>query len=231
MEQPDNDDRGRIVPSHWRSRNQLEREADEILKAAFKRLGKTGAVKDNEARRVWSLDIRDDQDPGPDLTLEDSGIRWDKVDHLMAVLREDTTLTGRELELVQVIAEGTIWGGWRGSYDRVAALLGITHANARKIWERAKKKLLDQWANEPEPWGRTPLKHSIEGGGFLVINGTALASPGTPRVDPNEAREAMIRYEESAWRDTDWRHERSLTDDGWQLGDDSLWQDWEVPEP
>ncbi len=224
------DDRGGIVPSHWRARNALEREADEILKAAFARLGKTGAIKDNEARRVWSLDIRNDQDPGPDMILGEAQEKWDKVDHLMAFLSEDAGLTVREQQIVQVIAEGTIWGAWRGSYDRIAEMLGITTNNARSIWDRAKKKLLATWANEPEPWGRTLLKHSIEGGGFLLISGGP-AEARYPKVDPNEAREAMFRYQENAWRDSDWQYERSLTDDGWQLGDDALWQDWEVPEP
>ena len=101
MEQPDDEDRGGIVPGHWRARNELEREADEILKAAFKRLGKTGDVRDNEGRRVRSLDQGlDGTLVAPDLVLNENSARWDKVDRLMAYFQDETTLTGRELELV-----------------------------------------------------------------------------------------------------------------------------------
>lgn len=212
--------RGAIPPRRPWEQAALEREADAILSAAHERLRKSGAIKDNEARRVWSLDSEFDEVAAPDVVLGGTAIEHDAVDDLMASLED--ILTKSELQIVQMIAEGMPWGGWTEANRRLAENLGKTEKNIRVTWSHAKKKLINEWANEPEERERTVIHSSKEGNGHTLVIGS---DPDwrPRRVDPQEAAEALRKHGENSFRNSDWNYQRSLTDDGWQLGDDDLW--------
>lgn len=219
-----------LVPEDWKTRASLERIADEILREAHERLGKDGAVWDNEGRRVWSLNVREDQDAGEDVILGGTALTFDHVDDLMASLQGVTTLTRSELGVVQALAEGAPSPGQFEWTQTVAEMLGKTPNNIRTIWDRAKKKLIAEWANEPQEREVRRVKHAIAGTGFNLISGQAM-DWGYPTVtDHEDASLALKMHEELEHLDSDWNYEQSLTDDGWQLGDDALWSEWSVPE-
>ena len=218
-----------IVPDDRKSRAALERWADDILREAHSRLSKDGAVKDHTGVRVWSLDVRNAEEAGSDLILGGTVLAHDAVDDLIASLEVGTTLTRTELLVVQALAEGAPSPGQFEWTSSIADMLGKTPVNIRNTWMHAKRKLISEWANEPEERKVTKLYHSIEGSGFNLISG-AEKDWRMPVVDPVNAKEALAEYEANAYRDNDWNYERSLTDDGWQLGDDSLWADWRLAE-
>jgi len=215
--------RGTIPPRRPWEQAALEREADAILSAAHERLRKSGAVKDNEGRRVWSLDAGFEEAVAPDVILGGTTVEHDEVDDLVASL--EGILTPSERQIVQAIAEGSPSPGaddravWT---EAIATLTGKTQNTVRVTWSNAKKKLINEWANEPEERERTVIHSSKEGNGHTLVIGS---DPGwrPRRVDPQEAAEALRKHGENSFRNSDWNYERSLTEDGWQLGDDEFW--------
>lgn len=200
----------------------LNRQADSTLKAAHARLGKTGTMRDNQNHLVGSLDYVEDAIAGPDLVLDDPTVRED-VSGLLADLYELCGLSHSEMAVVQAVVEGANQGtyGWS---DAVAARLDTTPNNVRVIWSRAKKKIKATWAIEPKERDVPKLRHSIEGSGPYCGGEDRSWSRA---IDPTEAKDAMIRYEcreeTPGVRDDDWTYSYSLTEDGYQLGDDELW--------
>lgn len=212
-----------LPPRSPAARYKWEREADRILGEAHERLGKDGAVWDAEGNRVWSLDQFENGNggfPGPDVVLDESV--FDTVDGIVAVAALEAALSPAEIEIVTALAEGTRTGvyGWT---EPMAARFGKAPATIRQTWSAARKKLRRDWATEPERRERARLRSSTEGNGHTLFVGRP-RSWGR-RVDPQDAAEALARH---ALRRSsrDWRYERSLTDDGWQLHDDNLWSDW-----
>lgn len=212
-----------LPPRSQRARDKWEREADKILNEAFERLGKDGAVRDNEGRRVWSLDQEEDQDvfAGPDVILEDPS--FDPVDDLVNVASFVADLSKSEEEIVTALAEGAPVGvyGWTES---LATRFGKSLATVRQTWSTAKRKLKSTWAEQPQDRPeRVRPRSGMTGNGETVFIGQP-RSWGV-RIDPWDACQAMIGHELNPIKNSDWRYERSLTEDGWQLGDDNLWAD------
>lgn len=214
-----------MPPRSQKGRDKWEREADRILGEAHAQLGKDGAVWDAQGNRVWSLDQY--QDMHGDVLAQDFG--WDSItagdlaDQTVAEAALVASLTPSETEVVSALAEGTSSGvyGWT---EPLAARFGWTPGAVRKHWSTARKKLRNCWALEPDPWVRTPLRSCQEGNGHTLFI-------GQPRswgriVTAEDKAEALTLHRTSPIKDHDWRYERSLTDDGWQLWDDNLWSDW-----
>lgn len=213
-----------LPPRSQRARDKWEREADKILSEAFSKLPNYSEVRDAQGRRVWSLDQYQDaygDIGGPDLFLDDAKI--DPVDDLVNVASFVAGLTKSEEEIVTALAEGAPSGalGWT---EPLAARFGKTPNNVRSIWHRARTKLRKEWAEEPpERPERVRPRSGMTGNGETVFIGQP-RSWGV-RIDPGDACQAMIAHELNPIRNSDWRYERSLTEDGWQLGDDNLWAD------
>lgn len=207
-----------IVPEDPAERRALEREANALLSGAHAERTADGRMRDNHGQRVISLN----DEYGLDVEALWLVTNLDQVETLMIELAEGTTLTSSERVVCQAIAEGCPVPPAYGWADVVANLTGKSPANVRQTWKNARKKLIDEWANEPDERKRMRLRTAREGNGFnLIIGGEGSSS--VPRIDPKEALFATLGHEVTKHLDRDWGYEPSLTDDGWQLGDDHLW--------
>lgn len=214
-----------IPPGDAKARRALEREADALLEAGYQdRIQKTGRMNYLGGQHVWSLDQREDGfgvEAGPDLWL---GVAPEyDTEAVVQSAVEDAGLTRSEAELVEAVADGAEVGvyGWS---EPLADRFRKSEANIRQTWSTSKRKLIKHWGNQPEPRDRSVLRSSKEGNGHTLFIGVPVLRG--PRVNPAEVPEAMLRHAQGARRNRDWRYQRSLTEDGWQLGDDNLWGDW-----
>lgn len=215
-----------IPPSDAKARRALEREADALLETGYQdRLSKRGMMTyGTDSKRVWSLDQYAEahgEVADQDLWL---GVapEYDTEGVVQSAV-EDAGLTRSEAELVEAVADGAevrVYGWSEPLADRFRK----TPGHIRKTWSTARKKLVNHWANQPEPRLKTEVSSSQEGNGHTLFIGRPVLRGA--RVDRSEVPEAMLRHAESARRNRDWRYQRSLTEDGWQLGDDNLWGDW-----
>lgn len=214
-----------MPPRSLQERGKWEREADKILGEAYGELSRGGSMTYLGGNHVWSLDQHEEGSgaiPGPDMILE--GDVLDPVDEVVAVASLVAGLSHAETQVVTALAEGARTGvlGWT---EPLAARFGKTPNTIRVTWSHAKRKLRREWATEPEPGpDRVRPVSGWTGNGETVFIGQP-RSWGV-RIAPAEAEAAMERYRACKTRNRDWHYERSLTDDGWQLGDDNLWGDW-----
>lgn len=213
-----------IPPRDAKARRALEREADALLEAGYQdRIQKTGRMYLGD-QHVWSLDQYGEahgEVADQDLWL---GVAPEyDTESLVREAALDAGLTRSEIELVEAVADGAEVGpyGWP---KPLADRFRKSEANIRQTWSTGRKKLIKGWANEPEARERTSLRSSKEGNGHTLFIGHPVTRGA--RVDLGDAAEAMVRHGENTFRNRDWRYQRSLTEDGWQLGDDNLWGDW-----
>jgi hypothetical protein len=89
-------------------------------------------------------------------------------------------------------------------------------------WSHAKTKLKDEWAEEPDEIEDKPrLRSSYEGNGHRLFIGKPVN--WGPRASAEDVWEAYNARGLSEVSDSDWSYSASLTEDGWQLGDDQVW--------
>lgn len=211
---------GRVfVPETEPERRRLERWADSILAEAHLRKTSDGRMRDNNGRRVMSLD----DEYGLEVSALWLSTNLDKVERLMVDLADTTSLTRAERDVCQAIAEGSALPPARGWTDSVAEMLRKTPNAVWSAWHKAKKKLIDEWANEPEErTTKVILKSAREGTGHNLIIGRERPDRA-PRVGLADKIVAWVGHLETKSLDRDWGYEPSLTDDGWQLHDDHFW--------
>lgn len=200
-------------------RRRLERGADEILRKAHSFITTEGRMQHDSGKRVLSLN--------PDILESEAPEDWeswseDVFDEFVSQVSWIAALTPSETEIVQLIAQSTIQIGAYGGYEAAALHLDKRINTVRVTWFNAKTKLLEHWAEEPEERApRQPLRSSIEGNGHTVFIGKPVN--WGPMVSPEDAAEAYRNRALNEISDSDWNYRASLTEDGWQLGDDHFW--------
>lgn len=200
-------------------RRRLELEADEILRKAHEQIRKHGRQQDADNRWVISLN--------PDILgveIPDEPETWpeDEFDKFIFVVQEVAGLTDSETQIVRLVAQSSIQIGAYGGYEAAALHLDKRIHTVRQTWSVAKKKLIQNWAEEPETHVKGPRPRSGEHGtGHRLFIGKPV--DWGPIVSPEDKAEAYRNRDLEGPPESDWNYAPSLTEDGWQLGDDHLW--------
>jgi hypothetical protein len=197
----------------------LERRADDILAKAHEKLLKDSRVRDADGRQALSFDP---EIFNPEIPKEPEIWSLDEFEIFVTTVAWIAGLTPSETEVVRLIAQSSIQIGAYGGYEAAALHLDKTINTIRVTWSHAKRKLRDNWAEEPgDPEPPPRLVSSKVGSGHKLITGGHMDV--SPKVTSEDRDEAYRNRDLEGCPESDWTYQSSLTEDGFQLGDDRLW--------